>query len=161
MTDLNWLSLMLLLAGASLILIEAYAFTLKLLVLGIAACLMSLACYLWEIPIWGLVAFGVAAAIAQIDIARRFTPGVGIPATAVLGEAGYVSSVSVRDGITHAVINFSTPIGGIEQWNIKQTGLLRNQCRARVLKVNDDSMGNCIPLAHPFTSQLTTHLHST
>lgn len=139
MTEINWLSLMLLLAGASLILIEAYAFTLKLLVLGIAACLMSLACYLWPVPIWGLAAFGIVAALAQIMIARRFPHAAGIPATAVVGEAGFISGVSVRDGITHAVISFSTPIGGIEQWNIKQTEPLKNQCRARVLKVNDDS----------------------
>lgn len=40
MTDINMLSLMLLVAGASLILVEAFAFTLKLLVLGITACLI-------------------------------------------------------------------------------------------------------------------------
>ncbi|HDS1721636.1 hypothetical protein NPS53_09000 [Pseudomonas putida] len=139
MTDNNWLSLMLLVAGASLILIEAFAFTLKLLVLGITACLMALACYLWDIPIWGLIAFGIAGLIAQIIMAKRFPRAKGIPASDVIGAAGFVSSVQVRDGITYAVISFSTPIGGFEQWNIKQTGPLMNQRRARVLKVNDDS----------------------
>lgn len=139
MTDINMLSLMLLVAGASLILIEAFAFTLKLLVLGITACLMSLACYLWEIPVWGLVALGIVGLIAQIIIARRFPRAAGIPASAVIGAAGFISGVSVREGITHAVISFSTPIGGFEQWKVKQTEPLKNQCRARVLKVNDDS----------------------
>ncbi|KAF0255767.1 hypothetical protein [Pseudomonas putida] len=139
MTDNNWLSLMLLVVGASLILIEAFAFTLKLLVLGITACLMALACYLWEIPVWGLVAFGIVGLIAQIILARRFPRAIGIPASAVVGAAGFISGVNVRDGITYAVISFSTPIGGFEQWNIKQTGPLMNQRRARVLKVNDDS----------------------
>lgn len=139
MTDINWLSLMLLVAGAALILIEAFAFTLKLLVLGIAACLMSLACYLWAVPVWGLVTFGIVAVLAQIIFARQFPHAKGIPATAVVGEAGFVSGVTLRDGITYALINFSTPIGGNEQWKIKQTEPLKNQCRARVLMVNDDS----------------------
>lgn len=139
MTDINWLSVLLFVAGASMILIEAHAFTLKLLVLGIAACLMSLVTYLWEIPIWGLVTISVVAVLAQIVIAKRYPKAAGIPAAAVVGEAGFVSGVSVRDGITYALISFSTPIGGIERWNIKQTEPLTNQRRARVLKINEDS----------------------
>lgn len=139
MTDINWLSLLLFLAGALLILIESQAFTLKLLVLGIAACLMSLVTYLWTVPVWALAGFGVGSVLAQIVIARRYPKASGIPAWVVVGEAGFISSVSVRDGITYAVISFSSPIGGVEQWNIKQPEPLRNQCRARVLKVNDDS----------------------
>lgn len=137
--DNNWLSVLLLAVGVTLILIEVTAFTFKLLVLGVAALLMSLACYLWPIPIWALVVFGIVAVMLQISLARRFPKAKGIAAGDVVGQAGFVSDVSVRDGHTHAVINFSKPYGGLEQWKIKQTEPLMNQCRARVLKVNDDS----------------------
>lgn len=139
MTDSLWLSFWLLLLGLALIGVEMFSFTFKLLVLGIAALLMSLACYLWEIPIWALAIFGIVAALAQVAVARRFPKATGIPAGEVVGASGFVTGVAVRDGITRAVITFSTPYGGFEQWKVKQTEPLMNQCRARVLKVNDDS----------------------
>lgn len=139
MTDFNWLSLLLLAIGVSLIAVEIYVFTFKLLVLGIAALLMSLACYIWAVPIWALVAFGVSATLVQISFARKYPQAAGIPAGDVVGESGFVTSVAIRDGVTHAVISFSKPFGGFEQWKIKQTEPLKNQCRAQVLKVNDDS----------------------
>lgn len=139
MTDSYLMSLLLLALGISLVLIEIFAFTFKLLVLGIAALLMSLACYLWDVPAWGLVIFGMVATFAQVFVARRYPRVAGVPASDVVGESGFVTSVTVRDGITHAVISFSKPFGGLDQWNIKQTEPLVNQCRARVLKVNEDS----------------------
>lgn len=139
MTDSNSLSLLLLAIGISLILVEVTAFTFKLLVLGIAALVMSLACFLWPIPAWALVTFGIAAVVLQISLARRYPKAQGIAAGDVVGQAGYVSDVRSQDGYTHAVISFSKPYGGFEQWKIKQTEPLMNQCRARVLKVNDDS----------------------
>lgn len=139
MEEQNWLSLGLLVVGLTLIAIEVVAFTFKLLVIGIAALCMALACYLFPIPIWALVAFGIAAALLQIKLAKNY-PGVkGVPAGEVVGQQGYISGVSVRDGITHAVISFSKPYGGREQWDVKQTESLMNQSRARVLKINDDS----------------------
>lgn len=139
MTDLNWTSLLLLALGLTLVVIESFAFTFKLLVLGIAALLMSLACYLWSVPDWGLVVFGIGAAIAQTIVAKRFPKVAGVPASDVVGACGFVTGVIVRDGITYAVITFSMPIGGNERWKVKQTEPLSNQRRARVLKVNDDS----------------------
>lgn len=64
MTDSNLLSLLLLAIGLTLVVIEIFSFTFKLLVLAIAALLMSLACYLWPVPDWVLVIFGVGAAVA-------------------------------------------------------------------------------------------------
>lgn len=139
MANMNWLSLLLLAIGIALILVEVFAFTFKLLVLGIAALLMSLACYLFEIQPWALVLFGIVAVMIQIRVARNFPRVVGVPAGDVVGQSGYVSNVTVRDGITYAVISFSKPFGGSEQWNIKQSEPIKNPCRARVLKVNEDS----------------------
>lgn len=139
MNDFNWLSLLLLAIGVSLIAVEIFVFTFKLLVLGIAALLMSLGCYIWDVPIWALVAFGVSATLVQIAFARKYPQALGVPAGDVVGESGFVTSVAVRDGVTHAVISFSKPFGGQEQWKVKQTEPLKNQCRAMVLKVNDDS----------------------
>ncbi|PWC98739.1 hypothetical protein [Pseudomonas amygdali] len=139
MTDLNWHSLLLLALGLTLVVVEIFSFTFKLLVLGVAALLMSLACYFWPVPDWGLVIFGVGAAVAQAVVARRFPRVAGVPAGDVIGAYGFVTGVTVRDGITYAVITFSKPIGGHELWKVKQTEPLLNQRRARVMKVNDDS----------------------
>lgn len=135
----NALSLLLLVIGSALILIEIVAFTFKLLVLGIAALLMSLACYLFPVPAWGLAAFGIIAILVQFRIARTYPRVAGIPAVEVIGQAGYVANVTAIDSVTHATITFSKPFGGKEQWDIKQTEPLKNQSRAVVLKVNEDS----------------------
>jgi membrane-bound ClpP family serine protease len=139
MIESNWMSLLLLAVGVSLILVEIFAFTFKLLVLGIAALLMSLVCYLLPIPPWALVVLGIIAVVLQVRIARTFPRVAGVPAIEVVGQEGYVSSVTVRDGVTYGLISFSKPFGGSEQWKIKQSTPLTNPCRARVVKVNEDS----------------------
>jgi len=127
MTDFNWLSLLLLAIGVSLIAVEIYVFTFKLLVLGIAALLMSLGCYIWDVPIWALVAFGIGATLFQMIFARRYPQAAGVPAEDVVGESGFVSGVAVRDGVTHAVIHFSKPFGGSEQWKINLSRISAEQ----------------------------------
>lgn len=72
MTDSQWLSLIFFVTGMLMILLEGFLVRLNLLVLGITACLLGLACLVWEIPVWGLVVISIVGIFTHIILARRY-----------------------------------------------------------------------------------------